>query len=297
MRYFHLEIGSLVAKVETIRNPLFFSSPLFSSFYTQKKTSNIILRILKLKKGRIFEGNHISPELIQYLSYNYYPFNQIQKSHRNFQERIKTIINGGEEISFQIGKACIMFSFYKESKGDLIYTSQYHYSADTERISLILLCEQLLPKFNATLLHSAGVVRNKKADIFLAPSMGGKTTVTELAKGSFILSDDQTLLRKIDGEFFAFSTPFGRRTSGFKKVKPGGFFFLKKSKSFSLSRLKPMDALARAWYSHRFFWQKTSPLARNKVFSLWYELFKGFPSYEMEFTKEFIDWDEIDRVK
>lgn len=127
--------------------------------------------------------------------------------------------------------------------------------------------------------------------------MGGKTTVTELAKDSFILSDDQVLLRKIGGKFFAFSTPFGRKTSGLKKTNPCAFFFLKKSKEFSLSRLKPMDALIRAWHDHRFLWQNTSPLVRNKIFSLMYELFKSLPSYEMRFTKDFVDWDKIDKIQ
>ena len=76
--------------------------------------------------------------------------------------------------------------------------------------------QQLMP-FDAMLLHAAAVVVDGKAYLFTAPRKTGKSTHVQLWLDVFgdralILNEDKPALRRIDGIWYAFGTPWSGKT-------------------------------------------------------------------------------------
>lgn len=75
---------------------------------------------------------------------------------------------------------------------------------------------EVLPEFNAFLLHSSAVVYNNQAFLFSAPSGTGKSTHTQLwlkqFEGAYILNDDKPAIKYEDGAFYVYGTPFSGKT-------------------------------------------------------------------------------------
>lgn len=70
-----------------------------------------------------------------------------------------------------------------------------------------------LVDYDGLMLHASAVVVNNRAYLFSAPSGTGKSTHTSLwlkqfGEKAYILNDDKPALRKIDGEWFAYGTPW-----------------------------------------------------------------------------------------
>ncbi|MDD6276494.1 MAG: hypothetical protein PUB20_06710 [Clostridia bacterium] len=69
-----------------------------------------------------------------------------------------------------------------------------------------------LLEYNGFYLHSSTVVVDGMAYSFTAPCGTGKSTHTslwlKLPLDAFIINDDKTVFRKIDGKYIAFGTPF-----------------------------------------------------------------------------------------
>jgi hypothetical protein len=153
-----------------------------------------------------------------------------------------------------------------------------------------------LPQFAGLMVHCAGLIRNDRAALFLAPDAGGKSTVLKRATDGFILSDDQVILRKKEKIFIAHATPLGLMTSGPGSAPLGGIFILHKSDHFALEPLSPLELL-------RAFWQDPGNLSRLlpknlklRAFDLFYDICHQVPVYRMSFPKHYVDWDAIDSV-
>lgn len=73
-------------------------------------------------------------------------------------------------------------------------------------------------------LHGTGIEYLGKAHIFLAPTTGGKTTLTSylINKGLGYISDDCILLNKEDGYIVPYTTPIHLRIGGFEALKKIG---------------------------------------------------------------------------
>ena len=56
--------------------------------------------------------------------------------------------------------------------------------------------------------HGAGIINNNSGYVFFGPSNAGKTTVTEFSTNYSILGDDMVMLRKSNGKFHVYATPF-----------------------------------------------------------------------------------------
>ena len=69
-----------------------------------------------------------------------------------------------------------------------------------------------LLNFGGMMLHASAVAFDDEAYLFAAPSGTGKSTHTqkwtEVFDGAEIINDDKPAVRKIDGRYFAFGTPF-----------------------------------------------------------------------------------------
>lgn len=98
--------------------------------------------------------------------------------------------------------------------------------------------------FDCVLVHSSSIVYKDKAYIFTADSGTGKSTHTGLWKKVFgdevtILNDDKPVLRKEDGVWYAYGTPWSGKTDLNVNMKAavGGIVFLKRGEKNSIRRL------------------------------------------------------------
>ncbi len=108
---------------------------------------------------------------------------------------------------------------------------------------------EVLPEFDAFLLHSSAVVYNNKAFLFSAPSGTGKSTHTQLwlkqFDGAYILNDDKPAIKCEDGKFYVYGTPFSGKTdlNVNARVELGGLCMLQRGKENYIEKIPTDDAL------------------------------------------------------
>jgi hypothetical protein len=108
----------------------------------------------------------------------------------------------------------------------------------------------LLLRSGGFMLHSAGIVKNGKACLFLGKSGAGKSTLSKLAasSGAEVISDEINLLRAEGGGFRVYGSPFWgeMRSDGRQGNWPlGGIYLLGKAKVNALSPATGGEALKR----------------------------------------------------
>lgn len=139
--------------------------------------------------------------------------------------------------------------------------------------------KQLL-SFNGCFLHASAVAYQNRAYLFSADSGVGKSTHTALwlknFPGAYILNDDKPALRKMDGRFFVFGTPWSGKTdlNRNEKVPLGAICFLERSEHNDIAPLKTGEAIGlfmRQTYNYHF-----RPEMTEKLFSLMNELFTQY---------------------
>lgn len=97
------------------------------------------------------------------------------------------------------------------------------------------------------LLHCAGLVKNRKAYLFLGKSGAGKSTLSKLAAaGADVISDELNIVRLEKGRYTVHGSPFWgeMRNEGRQGAWPlGGVFLLKKAGTNRLSPCSKPEAL------------------------------------------------------
>jgi len=152
-----------------------------------------------------------------------------------------------------------------------------------------LLMTNLLATGYGIMLHSCGVIDGEIGIAFAGVSTAGKTTTANLWEGlpsARVLSDDHTVLRKMDGEFRVYGTPWHSR-GGYALAQDAPLkkiFILKHATSNQAVRLPPAQAAAALLV--RMF----APLwsAAGMAFSLNFleELCQTVPCYELGFVPD-----------
>lgn len=101
-------------------------------------------------------------------------------------------------------------------------------------------------------LHSSAVVRDGKAYLFSGPCRVGKSTHTRLWQKAFgeeayVINDDKPALRRIDGMWYAYGTPWCGKDGINKNEKAplAGVCFLKQGKENKIRRLSTLEAMQR----------------------------------------------------
>lgn len=127
-------------------------------------------------------------------------------------------------------------------------------------------------KFNGILVHSSAVVYKHKAYLFTAPSGTGKSTHTSLwlenLKDAYILNDDKPAVRVIDGEIFAYGTPFSGKNdiSRNEKVTLGGIVYVTRGSENHIFKVNTPQAInILIWQTVKFRSQKTAEYALNVI--------------------------------
>jgi hypothetical protein len=149
------------------------------------------------------------------------------------------------------------------------------------------------------LLHSAGLVRDGHAWLFLGPSGSGKTTVTSLSPDALILSDDLTLVaRDGDGVFRSSSVPFrgvfAPEYSTVESFPVAGFFRLVQSPDDRLERLEGARAVGDLVGSLPFVTERREML--GEVLDLITTACRSIPVFRLYFTRSRNFWNVLSRA-
>jgi serine kinase of HPr protein (carbohydrate metabolism regulator) len=104
--------------------------------------------------------------------------------------------------------------------------------------------------FDGMMLHASAVALDGKAYLFSGQSGIGKSTHTGLWQKTFgdgvkLFNDDKPALRRIDGKWYAYGTPWsGKHGININmKVPIAGICFLKRGDKNEIRRLSPVEAL------------------------------------------------------
>lgn len=124
-------------------------------------------------------------------------------------------INNVERVIRKSDKHSFVYQYHK--KDDTTAYTSYQLSIWQFQSMLSDILYQLLSVNEGFGLHCSAVSIDGKAVIFLGKSGSGKSTIVQLLKKSYIpLSDDVAIIRKIDGKFYFFQTPFFEKNSYIK---------------------------------------------------------------------------------
>lgn len=106
-----------------------------------------------------------------------------------------------------------------------------------------------LLQFNGMMLHASAVAVDGRAYLFSGPCGMGKSTHTKLwqqrfGEGAVVFNDDKPALRRIDGVWYAYGTPWCGKDGINKnmKVPVAGICFLKRGEQNAIRRLSDRDA-------------------------------------------------------
>lgn len=143
-----------------------------------------------------------------------------------------------------------------------------------------------LLQYDGIMLHASALAYNGKAFLFSGPSTVGKSTHTRQWQQTFgdaveVFNDDKPALRCIDGEWYAYGTPWCGKDgiNSNRKAPLGGICFLKQSAQNRIRRLSAAEALAMCMSQIQRF---TKPGNVEKQLALLDKLVRSVPVWELE---------------
>lgn len=174
-------------------------------------------------------------------------------------------------------------SNYQELKKNQPHLSE----DDSEYISTCGNFYRQLISFEGMMLHASAVMMDGKAYLFSAPSGMGKSTHTTLWQKVFgedrvrILNDDKPALRRIDGRWYAFGTPWSGKydISVNEKVQLAGICMLGRGEENKIERYigpKAIHAILEQTLRPK------NPELMQKLLNLLDELMSEVPVWKME---------------
>jgi hypothetical protein len=151
------------------------------------------------------------------------------------------------------------------------------------------------------MMHACGVRHNGQGIIFSGISGAGKSTIADLwknrisrlkshsmepSKNTILLSDDRIIIRKINGRFFIFGTPWhgDSKVCSPEEAPLDKIFFLQQARENKVKKTDVIKAVSRLIVcSFPPFWDK-----KGMEFTLNYcaELAQKIPCYELDFVPD-----------
>lgn len=174
---------------------------------------------------------------------------------------------------------------------DLYRWNKYDSSWTEELIVYMESCLQfyrVLPQYNGLFLHASAVVLDGKAYLFSGHSGAGKSTHTRLWQQIFgsdaarVINDDKPVLRRIDGQWIAYGTPWcGKDGININEKAPlAGICYLKKAEKNAIRRLTKREAMERILGQTIRRFPDRERL--DKMLLLLEQLISEIPVYELE---------------
>lgn len=155
---------------------------------------------------------------------------------------------------------------------------------------LRLILGSFLASNGGMLVHASGVVKDGLGYLFVGAPDSGKSTVAKASKGLSVLSDDCICLRKINGKFYSFGTPWSpcRNNDSGELTR---IFFLRKAKTLKFRRLTA-PKLMQGLFRHGRFNHLNVNLT-NGILNTISEIAATIPSYDMYFSLKDNIWEGI----
>jgi hypothetical protein len=145
------------------------------------------------------------------------------------------------------------------------------------------------------LLHASSAVRNGKAFMFSGVSEAGKTTMARLAPPDVaLLTDEASYVRKRDGVYFAYGTPFaGEFGEPGKNISApiAAVYLLKKAPENRIDEIDPAIALQRILRNILFFAHQ--PEMVRQVFDAACAFVAAVPVFQLSFFPDQRVWELI----
>jgi hypothetical protein len=123
-----------------------------------------------------------------------------------------------------------------------------------------LMMVNLLAHGRGVLLHACAVKEGDQGILFAGHSGDGKSTIAELWRsqsGSTVLSDDRVIVRKKDGQFWIYGTPWHGDVPAHDPVTVplSQIFIIQHARQNQISPLKPVECASRLFVrSFPTFW-------------------------------------------
>lgn len=147
-----------------------------------------------------------------------------------------------------------------------------------------------LVNFDGLLLHASAVMMDDRAYLFSAPSGTGKSTHTQLWLDLFgeraaILNDDKPALRRVDGKWYAYGTPWsGKHDISINTGVPlAGICVLRRG---TVNKIEPYSGAPAIYSILEQTTRSKSPAFMAKVLALLDNLLTEVPVWRMECNME-----------
>ncbi|HLJ76410.1 MAG TPA: hypothetical protein VKT75_03310 [Acidobacteriaceae bacterium] len=153
----------------------------------------------------------------------------------------------------------------------------------------------MLAQQGGFLLHASSLVRNGKAFLFSGVSGAGKTTMARLAPpDTTLLTDEASYVRKLDGRYVAYGTPFaGELAQPGKDISApvAALYLLDKAPENRIEKMESAAALQSLLRNILFFAQQ--PEMVRRVFEAACEFVDAVPVFQLSFYPDQRVWDLI----
>jgi len=158
-----------------------------------------------------------------------------------------------------------------------------------------LLFGLLAPRHDALLLHACGVITEGRSHVFAGQSGAGKSTLASLAEHRPLLSDEHVIVRAVDGEWIASSTPFWGSYEKPGTARSAPLARLWSLKHWPTSSVRPLDQFATLRIAIENSVLPSPELEiKRAVFDVAVALAGDISSAELRFTPTHHVWEQID---
>jgi hypothetical protein len=167
----------------------------------------------------------------------------------------------------------------------------HEYSLDS--LIRILLSKLLLDR-SGFLLHAASVLVEGCAHVFTGRSGAGKSTVASLSPAGSVLTDEISLLRRVETRWQAFGTPFwGEFRAGDMNCSApiSGIYSLIQAKQDRLERISPREALRVLLPNVLFF--SSQKQDNEQLLRILTDIVEAIPVYQLYFRRHADFWKVI----